>query len=1689
MKAFLTVCAAALCALTLRADDYVVLVGEEGWTQKEATEIVFQGGLPLSDSEAFAALMTVAMPASADYGAVVSFGEAGVRQVTLTVVSLGTGGVAYLSSWENGDTNALLSEYRLPNGTFRANETYDIAVTFDGSQFHVYVNGAEQTLILQSGAAHADGAPQVPAFIKDANLPDVCLGTRMSEVDAGSETGSGDYDFTGATWRNAVVFARGLAPNEVRLAHEQGLDALLNELYGPDVEEAEDGAWLLDSVADFRWFLSEDCPADATVRLERDLTLTAGAYAAKPSFSGTFDGQDNTLILAEGAKLQGTEGVGLIAATLQGATVQDLDVRVEGAILSDGTAGALAGTAENATFSDVHLTFDGTLAGDGAVGGLVGQASGLTLKGVRVDFTGAANGASAGGLLGAGALTAQDSLLVFDSGAAVGALVTATGASGAAIGEAAEGAALSGLTIVDAGLAGATGVVGSGALAAPAAPAALLLGEGSALLPEGAEADFLSGTVNAPEAATLTLTLPEGASFAGTPSATGGWVVSGWDAATGTLTLTPPEGNLSAEGTLTYAFSLGAFGEVTFSCALSHRDAEGWYVLDSEADYAWYLADDENDAIKVRLGADITLSPKTYTARFIGGNDTLEFDGQGHTLTLPEGATVDGDGTTTGRDYSGLIAGRLKSGVIRDVTVVVGGTVVARPYAGAVLGSGLSGGGGEVLIEDVTVRLLPTGRVEAEGNSINGRAGGFVGLGYSNAVTLRDCTLIAEAGAEIRNRDAQGTGPDRPGQTAATCGNYGSGGGVEEGVAILDFGLVMPEGAPYSRDADTRAYKASTQTADFGADGVFLAGDVARDLGAPFALAPDALPVKEVTLDEASASAGWSLAREGNSVTLTGGTGPCALTYTLEAAPETPIALSVTLLTEPVLGEDGWYTLDSEPDYAWYLANCPNDAKVRLGADIDLKAQAYTAYVPQAHQTVLEFDGQGHTITLPEGATMVGKGNDTKIDYSGVIAGQLKSGSIRDVTVIVGGTVLAKPYAGAILGSGTYTGGGEVSLSNVHVRLLPTGRVETQDNPGNGYAGGLVGRGYTNTITLTDCSLVFEAGAELRNRSEQTAAVCGDDGYKGGSVSNQGVVVVDFGLVMPEGAVYSRDADGDTVVYRKDGLDTAYGEAILFHDGEVAAEDFTAAVAGSGAALTGVSGPEGLEATVGDGTITITRLPDEPTPSVALTYGFEGVPGLAVPVSVALPRVDADGWITLASEPDYAWYLADCPNNAKVRLAADIDLEAQDYTARFFNGDSRLTFDGQGHTLTLPEGATMDGDGATTGRDYSGVVVGQLRNGSVSDVTIVVGGAVVARPYAGAVIGSGSWDGGGAVSLNNVHVHLLSTGRVEAEGNNTNGYAGGLVGQGYNDTFTFTDCSLVFEAGAEIRNRDNHGSGPDRSGRTAAVCGNTETETSVVILDFGLVMPEGAPYSRDADGGTVAYKASTVTASHGEAETFLAGAVGGEGPWELAPAGLTVEAVEAPEGWAATLEGNVLSLSGPGGEVALTYGFAGFPGVRVPLTLTPPAGGGYAFTLPEGVAAPSPAQSAALEAAARAAGLTPGAVTVRFAEGAAQTLEVLECFTGVVSADAEARTLTIDATLAIAAIDVASGEVAVTVVLSGPEGCAFAEGTRVALVLAEGGEPLGEPVAAFGDGASVRLAFPLPEASTALFRARATAAE
>lgn len=147
------------------------------------------------------------------------------------------------------------------------------------------------------------------------------------------------------------------------------------------------------------------------------------------------------------------------------------------------------------------------------------------------------------------------------------------------------------------------------------------------------------------------------------------------------------------------------------------------------------------------------------------------------------------------------------------------------------------------------------------------------------------------------------------------------------------------------------------------------------------------------------------------------------------------------------------------------------------------------------------------------------------------------------------------------------------------------------------------------------------------------------------------------------------------------------------------------------------------------------------------------------------------------------------------------------------------------------------------------------------------------------------------------------------------------------------------------------------------------------------------------------------------------------------------------------------------------------------------------LTFEEGVAA-TEAQKALLVEAATAAGLS-GEVAVRFAEGVKNpTLEALECFTGIVSADAEAKTLTVDYAFGITAIDVAGGQVSVTVKVSGAAGAAFREGAVVALVRAsDTAGTLGEAVVAPADnGGVVTLAFPLPEGEdTVLFGARVTA--
>ena len=1686
MKALLTTLCAAFCAAAATAQSAEpsapeVLLGPEGWAPAQAGEYWLRQDIGLSSATPFTATLTAAMPQSVSSAAVISFGTPNKSQISLTVKGVDENGVAYLSSWDESGTNALLGEWDVPPGTFQAGETYDLALTYDAMRFRLYVDGKEVELTLKTSSTNAANAGDVPGIIKAVDLPAVALGMRMSNVNL--ETGIGtntNYGFLGGAVRNLVLFHETLDAEAVAAIHERGIEAYLYATYGADVEEM-DGAYVLDSTADYLWYLSNDCPANATVRLGADIALPADSFVVKPTFSGNFDGQGHTLTLAANVSATDTP-LGLLAGTLADAKVQDLKVRVAGNLLAtgEGAVGALAGAAlGGTTLTDVSVEVAGGLAGDAAVGGLVGQASGtLTLTDVRATLASAAlNGATVGGLVGEaeGALAISVSTLAFTSGAAEGVLLAGTETAGAAIGRASAAANLAELTVLDTALAGATAFVGAGDCAAEPT---LYAGVGSPLLGEGEAATLLSGTVSA--GTRTTLMLPGDNAVADTPTVSEGWEVVSWDAATGALTLAPTGNDLAATGTLTYQIAIDGGDPIAVTATLSHQDEEGWFTLDSPADYEWYLASCPNGS-KVRLGADITLEAKDYVTWFIG-TDTLTFDGQGHTITFPEGATLDGKGTVTKRDYAGLIAGRLDAGTIRNVTVVIGGTITARPYAGAVLGSGMSSGGDAVLLENVTVRLLASALIAAEGNAVNGRVGAFVGFAYSNPVTLRDCTLIAEAGAELRNRDDKGTGADRANQSAATCGNYNNGSSSEDGVTVYDFGLIMPAGAPYSRapNGDTVVYKASTQTADYGAAETFLAGEVTFDLGAPITLAPEALPVAEAALSAESASAGWLLARDGNVITLSAPekiaqAGPCALTYTLEAFPDTPITLAVTAnLDPPEADAEGWYTLDSERDYAWYLTSCPNNSKVRLGADITLKpGTTYKAWRGNG----LTFDGQNHTVTLPEGSTMDGVGSDTGRDYSGIIAGQLNGGTIANVSVTVSGTVSARPYCAAILGAGAWGGSAAINLENCHVRLLPTARLTAEDGKTtNAHVGALVGRGYHNPVTLTDCSIVAEAGATIAssgvNAATQSALVSGD------GKTEDGVIIVDFGVTLPEGAPYSRDTDGSRTVYRAEGVETDYGEAIAINpDATIGAvKGFSVAVAGADAAVVDVSGPEGWVFATEGNTITLTSIPERVSFPAVWTYGLAGVPGLRLAVSVdSFDQVGEDGWFSLSTEEDYAWYLTHCASGARVRLNDNITL-TPGKTYRAFNplrDHSRLTFNGNGFTITLPEGATMIGNsGNSTDQEYGGVIAGQLEDGTIENVTVVIGGTVSGSSYIGGLLGSSTWvNSGPSVNIRNAHVRLLGTAQISGDT-----CVGGFVGRAYRNPVNLTDCTLVAEAGAHIMNVGSTG--------TALVVGCSDqstsgTSTNVRALDLGVTMTDGndeAVYvqTQRAAGETV-YKASTVTADYGAAAgVFLMGEQAGVGPWTLAPEGLTVEKVVAPEGWEARLEGNVLTLTGEPGQVALTYGLKGFAGVSIPLTLTVPAGS-LTFVFPEGVAA-TDAQRALLSDFAREAGLS-GEVAVSLGEGA--TLDALGLFEGILSA--KDGGVSVDYAFAVTAIAVEGDEVVVTVGLN--DGATFADGTRVSLVPAEGEGALGDPASAPGAG-SVTIRFPRT-AGTTLFRARA----
>lgn len=1688
--------AATFTAFASNVTAYRTLIGPEGWTKPDVEtgvlmERVF-GDRPLSTKTPFTAVMRVTMPAKENvrYGSLVSFGKKGTQhQITLTVVDVvgATGGSnsdtkGYIAGKDDAgkDLGFPTGDALLPKDLFRAYLTYDVALTYDGAAFKLYVDGEPVTLSDANGKA----VTATLSCAETLDLSDVCFGQRVSTVG----TLNGGHDLTGGVWRDAVVFDAALSDLQVASIHDKGVWNFLYETQLISEPAKEGGTYVLDSPEDWQWFVAM-APADANVRLAADLTLTAHRQVFKPVFSGTFDGNGHTLTLRPEATAQadGADGAGLIAGTLEGATVKHLKVRVEGGVLAqEGAAGAIAGIATDATLEDVVVTLPGTLEG-GAVGGVVGEASGLTLKGVRLDFSGMALGKTVGGLVGdAGALTVEGSLLTFAEGDTVDALL-AGDTVGAAVGRVGEGAALAGLTLVDTCLAGATAAVGAGT---PASGPALRLAEGSVLLKEGEEATLTTvrETLRTPTPSTFTV-----ADALSQPVASEGWEVSNWDSEAKTFTLAFVGANLAAAGTLTYEVALAEPVEgttwqssVTVSHPLSNQTEDGWWVLDSEPDYAWYLASCPNDS-KVRLAGDIELQAKSYNAYTYPTNTTdrnltlLEFDGQGHTVTLPEGATMVGHGGD--KEYCGVIAGQIKKGSIKNVNVVVGGTLTGRSgaYIGGALGSSVSGGTLDVRLSNVHVRLQKTATLKGMTGSTGDvwRAGGLVGRAFKDLVSIEKCSVVAEAGATIGAvRDS----------AALTCGSREA--GTSTNVLAIDLGIVMPKDkSKYTTASGETAYRGCNAPKNYGSSETLLAGDVTLEAGKPVTLAPSGLTVGEVTVPE-----GWTaICGEGNAFTFTrtgedDGT-PCDFTYTLKQGETTFATIPVrAYFVQPVVADgDGVYNLGTEDDYAWYLKFCPRGAKVRLTADIALRPRHYSkAWNPGGEAVLaLDFDGQGHTITLPEGATLLG-------EYCGVIAGQLKQGTIKNVKVVLGGTLEGEngSYTGGILGSTTLGGGGAVSLANVHVRLLGTARF-------TGWvfnAAGLVGACYSDPVTVTASSVVAEAGATFAPRKLDYSVALTNGRAKDNAnykCTQTDVVAVDLGVVMPSGKLapaYSR-VDGATI-YKSQNVTASYGEATTILAGEALLRyNRPITLAPEGVTIAGVTPPATWTATRTEGSNAFTFTSDtfvsddDGTPC-AFTYTVtKGACAVEVPVAATFadhPILDKDGWYNLDTEEDYAWYLAKCPNGSKVRLTADIVLLPKAYKAWWPVRDgSILTFDGQNHTITFPAGASMKSE-------FCGVVAGRLKEGSIKNVSVIVGGTFTGTngAYIGGILGSSIHKNEGAVSLSNAHVRLLGSAKVTG-GTAGTWRAGGLVGLAYNGPVSVEKCSVIAEAGATIE--------AVRDG-AALTCGgrNTGTSKEVLALDLGIVMPSGKSKYTTHSGETV-YKASTVTASYPTGSGTLAeglvtaGTLEGAGPWTLAPEALTAQNVQAPEGWAAALEGNALTLTGPAGATGtLTYGLAQFPLARISLSATLPVA--YAFTLPDG-AQPTEALTAALEAAAQAAGLEPGAEPVTVNLVGKATLDAVELFTGICTADAETRTLTVAYDFGVTAIAVSDDRqsVNVTVTLRTASGTpAFAQGTQIFLKATEGEALFGTPTVAPG-AASAQISFPL-ESDTCTFRAYATRA-
>ncbi len=401
-------------------------------------------------------------------------------------------------------------------------------------------------------------------------------------------------------------------------------------------------------------------------------------------------------------------------------------------------------------------------------------------------------------------------------------------------------------------------------------------------------------------------------------------------------------------------------------------------------------------------------------------------------------------------------------------------------------------------------------------------------------------------------------------------------------------------------------------------------------------------------------------------------------------------------------------------------------------------------------------------------------------------------------------------------------------------------------------------------------------------------------------------------------------------------------------------------------------------------------------------------------------------------------------------------------------------------------------------------MAGQLHKGEIKDVTVVVGGKVWAKPYAGAVLGATVWGGTETVALSGVRVRLLEGGEISATpGSGNNAYAGGIVGRNYHSPAILSGCAILLEQGARLTNANSNEA---KWKQTGAVCGGLHQmgrEQGVTVMDLGVIMPEGSCYSNDASGDIRLFKASDVTTDYGVAasgtpQAFLLRGQQ-EGIFEdgllrlsdseaaIVKAG-SVKAVNGDE-WALRQEGNAVTVTeGPGGRCELTYGVEGFEDVVIPVAFTPMA----LAELPEGTTA-TPEQRTRLMAEAAQAGLPLPAKVAFRTHAESPTFEALDVFDGILRADKETGTLILGYDFGIVGITPKHAEadgptmLNVTIRVQGDQGAAtFAEGTTIDLVrISDGSSLLEAPVSPTPGTSEILCSFPL-KADTECFRVKAS---